>query len=60
MVTKVKDTNISPDADLVSLDSNRKTSPSVVSTGIRQKIDFEQWNEQSECRNLNPAKNKVL
>ncbi|GAA6090169.1 uncharacterized protein rab44 [Tachysurus ichikawai] len=46
VVTKVKDTNISPDADLVSLDSNRKTSPSVVSTGIRQKIDFEQWNEQ--------------
>ncbi|XP_027002218.2 ras and EF-hand domain-containing protein isoform X3 [Tachysurus fulvidraco] len=45
-VTKVKDTNISPEAGLVSLDSNRKTSPSVVSTGIRQKIDFEQWNEQ--------------
>ncbi|XP_047669376.1 uncharacterized protein rab44 isoform X2 [Tachysurus fulvidraco] len=46
-VTKVKDTNISPEAGLVSLDSNRKTSPSVVSTGIRQKIDFEQWNEQN-------------
>ncbi|KAK2857998.1 hypothetical protein Q7C36_005917 [Tachysurus vachellii] len=45
-VTKVKNTNISHEAGLVSLDSNRKTSPSVVSTGIRQKIDFEQWNEQ--------------
>ncbi|KAK3557386.1 hypothetical protein QTP70_026536 [Hemibagrus guttatus] len=42
----VKDTNTSNDAGLVSLDSIMKTSPSVVSTGGKQKIDFEQWNEQ--------------
>ncbi|XP_058258367.1 uncharacterized protein rab44 [Hemibagrus wyckioides] len=41
-----KDTNTSIEAGLVSLDSIVKPSTSVVSTGGRQKIDFEQWNEQ--------------
>lgn len=56
--TVVKDTNASTKAGFVSLDSFRKTSPYVVSTGGSQEIDFEQWNEQSECRNLGPAKKK--
>lgn len=49
--TVVSDTNASTGAGLISLDNIRQTSPCVVSTGGKQEIDFEQWNEQSECRN---------
>ncbi|MCJ8729562.1 hypothetical protein PDJAM_G00108040, partial [Pangasius djambal] len=44
--TVVKDTKASTEAGVVSLDNIRLTSPCVVNTGGRQKIDFEQWNEQ--------------
>ncbi|XP_017334925.2 uncharacterized protein rab44 [Ictalurus punctatus] len=44
--TVVSDTNASTRAGLVSLDNIRQTSPCVVSTGGKQEIDFEQWNEQ--------------
>ncbi|KAM9482751.1 uncharacterized protein rab44 [Clarias gariepinus] len=41
-----KDTNASTKAGLVSLHTIRKTSPGVVNTGGRPKIDFDQWNEE--------------
>ncbi|XP_053491954.1 uncharacterized protein rab44 [Ictalurus furcatus] len=44
--TVVSDTNASTGAGLGSLDNIRQTSPCVVSTGGKQEIDFEQWNEQ--------------
>lgn len=44
--TVVSDTNASTGAGLISLDNIRQTSPCVVSTGGKQEIDFEQWNEQ--------------